>query len=261
MIALVRLIGFCALILAIVSGTARADIKFGVAAEPYPPFTSKDASGKWVGWEIDLMDEVCKQMQERCELVEVAWDGIIPALVAKQIDVIWSSMSITDERRKTIDFTDMYYEAAVSVIGSKDQKFEPTAEGLKGKVIGVQVSTTNESYAQKYFATTAKEIKSYQTQDEVNADLFAGRLDAVVADALALGAFLATEQGKACCILMGYVADDDEILGQGTGGGVRKKDVALKEKLNSAIKALAQSGMMEKISERHGLTGMLTLPH
>src|SRR4051794_38834672 len=81
---------------------AKADIKFGVAAEPYPPFTSKDASGKWVGWEVDLMDAVCKQMNEKCELVEVAWDGIIPALTSKQIDVIWSSMSITDKRKQTI---------------------------------------------------------------------------------------------------------------------------------------------------------------
>ena len=74
---------------------AQADIKFGVAAEPYPPFESKDASGTWVGWEMDLMQAVCAQMKEKCELVEVAWDGIIPALTSKQIDVIWSSMSIT----------------------------------------------------------------------------------------------------------------------------------------------------------------------
>src|SRR5438046_9784486 len=91
---------------------ARADdtIRFGVAAEPYPPFTSKDASGKWVGWEVDLMDAVCAQMKEKCELVEVAWDGIIPALTAKQIDVIWSSMSITAERKQTITFTMMSYK-------------------------------------------------------------------------------------------------------------------------------------------------------
>src|SRR5215213_10758475 len=80
---------------------AYADLKFGVAAEPYSPFTSKDASGKWVGWEIDLMNAVCAKMNEKCELVEVAWDGIIPALTSKQIDVIWSSMSITGDRKKT----------------------------------------------------------------------------------------------------------------------------------------------------------------
>jgi polar amino acid transport system substrate-binding protein len=76
-------------------GNACAELKFGIAAEPYPPFESKAASGEWVGWEIDLMNAVCKQLKEKCEIVEVAWDGIIPALTSKQIDVIWSSMSIT----------------------------------------------------------------------------------------------------------------------------------------------------------------------
>src|SRR6185503_18333804 len=107
-VAAVALCGFAA--------EARADLKFGVAAEPYPPFTSKDASGKWVGWEIDLMDAVCAQMKEKCELVEVAWDGIIPALTAKQIDVIWSSMSITAERKQTIDFTTFYYKEQPAII-------------------------------------------------------------------------------------------------------------------------------------------------
>ena len=129
----------------------RPDIKFGVAAEPYPPFTSKDASGKWVGWEIDLMNASAQQMNEKCELVEVAWDGIIPALTSKQIDVIWSSMSITDERKKTIDFTDMYYDTAAAIIGAKNGDTDITPEHLKGKTIGVQVSTTHERYVAEVF--------------------------------------------------------------------------------------------------------------
>lgn len=261
MTSLLRLAANCMFALALAAGAAQADIKFGVAAEPYPPFTSKDPSGKWVGWEIDLMNAICKQLNEKCELVEVAWDGIIPALTSKQIDVIWSSMSITDERKKTIDFTDMYYDTPDMIIGPKDQKFAPTPEGLRDKIIGVQVSTTNERYVRKYFGSQAKEIKTYQTQDEANNDLAAGRVDAVQADGLALADFLETEQGKACCISMGYVAEDAEILGQGTGGGIRKEDTALKEKLNSAIKALAASGEMQRISEKHGLGGKLTLPH
>ena len=101
------------------TSAAMADIKFGVAAEPYAPYSSKDASGKWVGWEIDLMNALCAQMNEKCQLVEVAWDGIIPALTSKQIDVIFSSMSITNERKKTIDFSDMYYNTPSNLIGRR----------------------------------------------------------------------------------------------------------------------------------------------
>src|SRR5690348_9462676 len=72
-------------------GHADDVIKFGVAQEPYPPFASQDSSGRWVGFEVDLMDAVCAQMKAKCQLVPIAWDGIIPALQEKKIDVIWAS--------------------------------------------------------------------------------------------------------------------------------------------------------------------------
>ncbi|HEY7766448.1 MAG TPA: transporter substrate-binding domain-containing protein [Aestuariivirgaceae bacterium] len=241
------------------AGPAQADVKFGVAAEPYPPFSSKDASGKWVGWEIDLMDAVCKQMNETCELIEVAWDGIIPALTSKQIDVIWSSMSITEERKKTIDFTNMYYNTPTVIIGAKDGDKDITPEHLKGKTLGAQVSTIHEKYLQKYFPES--QIKTYQTQDEANNDLAAGRLDYVQADGSALDAFLKTEQGQACCELKGQVPDDPAILGEGVGGGIRKEDTALKDKLNQALSELAKNGELQKITEKYpDLKPVVVLP-
>ncbi|CDX26668.1 histidine/lysine/arginine/ornithine transporter subunit; periplasmic-binding component of ABC superfamily [Mesorhizobium sp. ORS 3324] len=232
-------------------GVAKADqVKIGVAAEPYPPFTSPDASGKWVGWEIDFIDAVCAEEKLDCVITPVAWDGIIPALTTKKIDLIVSSMSITDERKKTIDFSDKYYNTPTAIIGPKDQKFGATPDDLKGKVIGVQVSTVHAVYAKKHF-TGAQEIKEYQTQDEANNDLAAGRLDAVQADSIALGEFLKTDQGKACCDLKGMVAPDDEVLGPGVGAGVRKEDTALKEKINAGIKAIRASGKYDEISKKY----------
>jgi polar amino acid transport system substrate-binding protein len=242
------------------AGSAKADLKFGVAAEPYPPFSSKDASGKWVGWEIDLMNAVCAKMNEKCELVEVAWDGIIPALTSKQIDVIWSSMSITGERKKTIDFTNFYYNTPTVIIGPKNGDVDITPEHLKGKTLGAQVSTIHEKYLQKYYGA-GSEIKTYQTQDEANNDLAAGRLDYVQADGSALEAFLKTEQGQACCEMKGQVPEDKEILGEGVGGGIRKEDTQLKEKLNAAIGELAKSGELQKITENYpDLNGKMILP-
>jgi polar amino acid transport system substrate-binding protein len=226
-----------------------AAIKFGVAAEPYPPYSSKDASGKWVGWEIDLMDAVCAEMKAKCELVEVAWDGIIPALTSKQIDVIWSSMSITAKRKETIDFSDMYYDTPSVVIGPKNGDLDISPDHLKGKILGVQVSTVHEAYAQKYFS--GAEIKTYATQDEANNDLAAGRLDYVQADSTALDAFLKTDQGAACCELKGAVPEDRAILGEGVGAGIRKEDTALKDNINTAIKAVASAGKMKEITAKY----------
>ncbi len=233
------------------SSSAFADpLKFGVAAEPYPPFTSPDASGNWVGWEVDFLGAICKQAALDCVITPTAWDGLIPALTSGQIDVIMSSMSITAERAKTIDFSDHYYNTPAMIVATKGSGLKPTPEGLAGKIIGVQVSTTHEAYAQKYFAPTAAEIKTYQTLDEQNQDLAAGRIDAGMADSIALDAFLSSDAGKACCESEGNVQDDPEILGQGVGFGLRKGD-PLKDKLNAAIKAIRADGTYAAITAKY----------
>ena len=230
-------------------GSAMAEaLKIGVAAEPYPPFTSPDAAGNWVGWEIDFMNAICKQAALECVVTPTAWDGIIPALTEGQIDVIMSSMSITAKRAETIDFTDKYYNTPTMVMVAKDSTITADPAGLTGKIIGVQVSTTHEAYVQKYFAPVAAEVKTYQTQDEANQDLSAGRLDAVQADSIALQSFLDSDVGKACCKSAGMVAEDVDILGPGVGFGLRKGD-PLKETLNAAIKAIRADGTYEAISK------------
>jgi ABC-type amino acid transport/signal transduction systems, periplasmic component/domain len=232
-------------------GAAAADeVKVGFAAEPYPPFTSPDANGKWVGWEVEFMEAMCAEAKLDCVITPVAWDGIIPALTSKKIDMIIGSMSITEERLKTIDFSDKYYNTPTGIIGPKDQAFDATPEALAGKVIGVQVSTVHADYAQKYFGPTAAEIKEYQTQDEANQDLAAGRIDAVQADAIALDAFLKSDAGV-CCELKGNVKDDPAILGAGVGVGVRQGETELKEKINAAINAIRANGTYDTFSKKY----------
>ena len=248
--------------LSLTAGIAAAEtVRVGIAAEPYPPFTEPDANGNWKGWEIDFMNAVCAEAKLDCVVTPVAWDGIIPALQAKQFDLIWSSMSITDERKKTIDFSDMYYNTPTMVIGAKDGDMDITPDHLKGKLLGVQVSTTHERYAQKFFGAAGAEIKTYATQDEANNDLAAGRLDYVQADASALDAFLQTDQGMACCESKGMVPHDSETLGEGVGAGIRKDDTALKEKINGAIAALAAAGKFEEITSKYPeLVGKMITP-
>ncbi len=218
--------------LALTTFAARADetIRFGVAAEPYPPFTSKDASGKWVGFEVDLMDAVCANLKAKCEIVEVAWDGIIPALQANKFDVIWSSMSITAKRKETIDFTNKYYDTPAEIIGPKSASFNidnKNPDSLKGKIV----------------------IKVYDTQDNVNADLVAGRIDCEMADSIALADFLKTDAGKDYEVK--WTAPKDPILGEGVGGGILKTSTALKEKLNAAIAAVRASGQYDTIAKKY----------
>ncbi len=164
------------------AGAAMAEqVKIGIAAEPYPPFASLDSSGNWVGWEVDIIKAICTAEQMDCVITPVAWDGIIPSLTGKQIDAIMASMSITDERMKTIDFSDKYYNTPSVIVAAKSSDIAATPEGLAGKILGVQASTIHQAYAQAHL-TDAAEIRVYQTQDEINQDLASGRIDAIQAD-------------------------------------------------------------------------------
>lgn len=236
--------------IALSSLPASAEVRFGVMNEPLPPLFSKDASGNWNGWEIDMMNAVCAEMKEKCSIVDMSWDGLIPGLQAKKFDVIWSNMAITNERKKRIDFTDKYYNTPSKMIGAKDGRKGVLPSDVVGKTIGVQVSTIQAEYYKKYFEDKA-EAKTYSTLDEADQDLAAGRIDYVFADAIALDQFLKTDLGKDCCEDKGNVKDDKEILGFGIGAGLRKEDTALREKLNLAIKAVRASGKYDEISRKY----------
>ena len=233
------------------SAAAAETIKVGIGAEPYAPFTSPDASGVWVGWEIDLINAVCKAADLECVITPIAWEGIIPALTGGQIDVIMNSMSITEERLQTVDFSDKYYNTPTIILAAKGVVATPDAAGLAGKILGVQVSTTHENYAQAHFKDTAAEIKIYQTADEALQDLTAGRIDATQTDVVAADVFLLTEAGAACCEIVGAVADDPVILGRGVGVAIRKGDTGMLAKFNAAIAKVREDGTYDAITKNY----------
>lgn len=228
---------------------ASADIRLGLDSAPYPPFYEADSSGKFVGWEIEIGEAICAAMNERCEWVGVAWDGIIPALLAKKIDAIVGSMSITEERLKTISFSNKYYNTPAAIVAPKSMDLDGSATSIKGKIIGVQVSTTHQNYVEATYQSMADSVKTYQDFNEHNQDLIAGRIDAVVGDSLAFADFLDSPEG-ADFEIKGTLSDE-AIFGLGVGAGIRKEDSALVEKFNAAIKQIREDGTYEKISAKY----------
>ena len=226
---------------------AAAEMKVGFAAENYAPFTEKGADGNWKGWEVEIKDALCAAMNEKCTVVEIAWDGIIPALTSKKMDVIIASMSITDERKKTIDFSDKYYQTPAVIVAPKSSNISSDPASVKGKIVGVQVSTIHANYVEKHFKDS--EAKTYNTFDEHNHYLFAGRVDAVVGDSLAMQPFLTSDAGKDFEI-KGQL-NDVEVFGLGVGVGLRKEDTELKAKINEAIAKIRADGTYDKISKKY----------
>lgn len=237
-------------LMALQTGLAHADLKIGFAAEPFPPFSSKDASGKWVGWEVDAIDAVCKAMNEKCDYVEVAWDGIIPALQANTIDVIWSAMVINPKRREIIDFSDAYYRTTLFIVGPKNGDLDVSPQHLADKAIGVQGATVSSKFADDNYVPAGARIKTYATQDEANQDLAAGRIDYAIGSAAVMSGFLTTDAGKVCCEYKANVTDP-KVVGEGIGAGIRKGDTALKAKLDAAIKEVAKSGEFDRITAKY----------
>src|SRR5690554_3448388 len=126
----------------IFTGSALAAEKLRIGTEgAYPPFNLIDNDGNVVGFDLDIAHALCEKMQVECSVVTSDWDGIIPALNAKKFDFLIASMSITEERKMAVDFTNHYYSNGLQFIAPKKSDFKVDAEGLKGKVIGAQRAT------------------------------------------------------------------------------------------------------------------------
>jgi len=216
----------------------------------YPPFSEIGPDGKLKGFEIELVQAYCAQMQAQCTLVQQEFDGLIPALQSRKVDAIFASVAITDERLKVIAFTKPYYNTPARLVAKAGVTLEPTAAGLKGKKIGVQRGTTHEAYAAKTF--TQSEIVRYSSQDQVFLDLKSGRIDATVMDSPAADfGFLKKPEGKGFAFVGGPI-NDDKIFGVGSGVGMRKADEAtLGKKFNAAIDAVLANGTFKKLADKY----------
>jgi len=236
-------------LLAVAVTSVNADaLRVGVEGA-YPPFSWKEADGTLKGFDIDFAHEVCKRLDRECVLVEQEWDGMIPALLARKFDTIIASMSITEERKKKVDFTVKYYNTPAKLVAKKNPGFEGTAAGLDGKRLGVQRATTHQCSAEKLYP--GAELVLYATQDEVWQDLGSGRLDAQLSDSLqAYEGFLVLDVGQDFDFL-GDALDDVECQGVGAGFAIRKEDSALRDALSKAIQDIRADGTYKVINDKY----------
>jgi polar amino acid transport system substrate-binding protein len=223
-------------------------IKIGTEGA-YPPFNNLEADGSLVGFDVDIAKALCDEMKVECEFVVQDWDGMIPALEAGKFDAIIASMSITEERMKVIDFTNKYYNTPPAIAVPKDSTLKGvTPEDLSGIKLGAQSSTTHSNYAEAHFPDA--DLQLYPTADEYKLDLESGRIDAAIDDVVVLSDWVDSEAGG-CCRILGTLAIDPVINGQGAGIGIRKGDTDLKEMFNKAIEAIRASGKYKEINDKY----------
>ncbi|MGB3835765.1 transporter substrate-binding domain-containing protein [Castellaniella sp.] len=237
------------------TAASAATLKIGTEGG-YPPWSMVDAQGKVTGFDADVGHALCKKLDMKCRFVVQAFDSLIPALEAERFDLVISGMSVTAERSKVISFSIPYatedsafvLPAGSPLLKAADQK--TLLQGLAGKTVGVQSGTTQGAFLQKY-APDLK-LKTYETQDQMQMDLSADRLDATFSEVTPQSQFLSTS-GKGKFALADYVVKssaDPDILGLGIGAGINKKNTGLKTKVDKALCELIQDGTLKTSSEK-----------
>jgi lysine/arginine/ornithine transport system substrate-binding protein len=227
------------------------EIKFGVDAT-YPPFESKSPSGEFVGFDIDLGKAICAELKVKCVFVDQGFDGIIPALQARKFDAILSSMTKTPAREQQIDFSSEMYNEPTSLIAKKGSGLMPTAASLKGKTVGVESGTIQETYAKTYWQPAGVNVVSYPGQDQVYADLLSGRLDASLQDSVEADyGFLKTPKGADYELAGNVTYDPQDVLGSYIAIGIRKDEPELKAMIDKAIAAILADGTYKKIEAQY----------
>ena len=256
------------LITLFLSVSANADkIRIGTEGA-YPPWNSKDASGKLIGFEVELAWTLCRYIGQQCDIVEQDWDGMIPALIMRKFDAIMAGMSITDERKKAINFSQGYADEVASLAVMKGSNLEgmQTSEGinltkksgavkkdlktitqaLAGKTVCVQTATIHQNFLDSGDVGSVN-VRTYKTQDEVNLDLASGRCDVALAAAVAFTDY--AEKSKKPVVLVGPTFSGGA-FGNGVGVGIRKDDAELLKAFNSAINKARKNGDISRIATK-----------
>ena len=236
----------------------------------YAPYNFTGPGGKLEGFEIDLANDLCRRMKVKCEIIAQDWDGIVPALNAGKYDAIMAGMNITEKRLEVMNFSVPYAatphgwgvmkDSPLAKLEGAGKVFSLDTEAdaakkviedwkplLKGKTVGVQGSTTNSAFLDKYLKGTI-EIREYKTTEQHDLDLAAGRIDAIFAGHGAIVATIEKPEFKDMIIAGAGLRGD--VLGRGVATAMRTQDPELKAMFDEAIKAAAADGTIATLSKK-----------
>lgn len=222
----------------------------------YPPFGFRDANGEVQGFDVDIARAVAKHLGRDVEIVCQAWDGMLPGLLAGKFDLISASMSITEERLKSINFSVPYRSSAARFVGPSESDAKPVSDdgtpnpdGVAGKTIGIQRSSTYAKFITEKYPDA--KIAEYDKVDNMILDLEAGRVDLLFAGPIKLdNDFLSKPEGKEFKFV-GPEIDDVAYFGPGIGIGLRKTDDKLLKDLDKALNEIFNDGTFQSINAKY----------
>lgn len=209
--------------------------------DAFPPMEFRNEKGELVGFDIDASRELGKRLGIEIEHQPTAWKGVIMSLKTKKFDIIWSGMSITDERKKEIAFSDAYImEKQIMVVKAGNEKIKSVNDLGEASVVGVQLGSTSEEALEK-LGKKFKEVKRYDKNTSAFMDLKIGRIDALAVDELVGRYYLSQRPGV-------YAVLPEPLTSEPIGIGIRKEDVSLRDMIQKTLDEMFADGTMKKIS-------------
>lgn len=210
----------------------------------YAPFAVVDNEGQLQGFDVDIANALCEQMQADCEIVSQPWEGIISGLKVKKFDAIVSSMSVTEERARAVDFSSHYYSNVLTLLGAKSLQLGALPEAMYGRNVGAYRSTVSSQYLEDNFADQVN-IKLYDNQENAYLDLTAGRIDLLVSDKFPAWNWLQSKEAQ------GFEFKGDDIDIQDKVAVAVRKGSKLKEAFSKAIAEIVANGRYQEINQRY----------
>ena len=206
----------------------------------YPPFETTNEKGEIIGFDVDVANAICKEIQATCHFKSQSFDALIPSLKAKRFDAAISAMDITEARAKQVSFSNAYYDSTASYVALKGK-----ADLASAKTIGVQNGTT----FQQYTAAETKQYnaKSYASLQDAILDLKNGRIDIIFGDTAVLSDMISKEPEIQ---FVGEKVTNKKYFGNGLGIAVNKSSKELLESLNKGLETVKANGEYQKIYDK-----------
>lgn len=225
-------------------GGAKQTLKVGTEAT-FPPFESINEQGEFVGFDIDLVKAIGEKAGFEVQFQNLGFDALIPALASGQIDIAAAGMSITEERKQSVDFSDPYVDAGLVIAVRQNETAITGKDTLKGKVVAVQRGSTGAEAADKLKAEGGvADVKYFANVPLAMMELTKGGVDAVINDKPTSEVYVAKQPGQVKLL-------SEELESDSYGLAIRKGNTELLTKVNAALKQLQEDGTMERLRQTH----------
>ena len=240
-----------AVVLTLSSGLALAAPVTIATDATFPPFESIDANGKLVGYDIELMEAVCEEAKLECNIIAASWEGMIPGLMSRKYDALISQLTVTEARRKSMAFSDIYQIPTFRFVARKGADLDLSPEGMKDKVFAVQTGTPMDAYVTKTYPDAT--IKRYSSGSEPYLELRAGRADVHLSyEAQIIHSFTSREDGKDFELVGPRLTGKDAPeFGEGVAIAVRKSNEELLGKINEGLSAVRANGRQAALDAKY----------